>query len=175
MEIRDLFPPVVYVAANGANPEIPAAAAEVGPVPISFQNYRIPAAAYQLLSVNSLIVTLGLVLDLYGQVNFPARCSLLPVGTDVLPAIITLPAAHAFLLFMMSEEGIRWLDSLPLYNPLFAGVHQNNIPIYFLPSICSICSNSWCCRFFCSNYWDCEDRRTEPRLPTWNSITFNCC
>lgn len=136
MELRDLFPAVAHAAAAGGNPEVIAQAAEVGPVPICYANYRVPAGAYQLLSANSLIVTLGRVLNLYGTgVNYPARCSLLPVGTDILPELITLPAAHTSTLLMMSEEGIRWMRLTAAYDSLFVGVQDNNLPIFTLPSV----------------------------------------
>lgn len=136
MELRDLFPAVAHIAAGGGNPEVLAQAAEVGPVPVCYANYRLPAGAYQLLSANSLIVTLGCVLNLYGAEGiYPARCSLLPIGTDALPVLITLPAAHASSLLMMSEEGIRWMRLTATYDPLFVAVQDNNLPVYTLPSV----------------------------------------
>ena len=133
MELRDLFPAIIPALATNGNPPVLGVPAEEGPVPISFCNYRIPIGAYQLLSANALLVTCGLVLNLYGAVNQPARCSLLPAGVDVLPKIITLPAQHAHSLFMMSAEGMRWMDLNSLYDPLFAAIYANNIPVYTIP------------------------------------------
>ena len=129
MELKGLFPAVAASQAAGGNPEVLAVAEEVGPVPIAFSNYMLPLAAYQLLSANSLSVTIGLVLNLYGTVGYSTRYSLLPVGTQ-LPGILTLPAAHASSLFMMSEEGIRWKGITALYDPLFVHVQDNNLPIF---------------------------------------------
>lgn len=136
MELRELFPAVAAVPAAVGQPKIIRVAAEVGPIPITFSNYRIPMGAYQLLSANSQIVSLGCVLNLNGSGGSNAnRYSLLPHGIDVLPKLITLPAAHASSLFMMSEEGIRWLRLNDIYDPLFEAVYADNLPIYTLPAL----------------------------------------
>ena len=131
-------PEVIAVPPAGGNPGVIGVPAEQVPLPISFSNMLLPAGAYQLLSANSITVTLALVLNLYNTPNHLPRCSYLPVGIDILPAQLTLPSTYASELLAISAEGIRWLELNASYDTLFAAIYNTNTPYYVIPSILSV-------------------------------------
>jgi len=137
-ELRPLNPEVVADAA--AAPPVVHVPAEVGPLPICFANLAIPAGAYLLVSANSINISLLCILDLYNTANFPVRCLRLPVGTDVLPLHLTIPASCLELFFAMSSEGLRWmeLDPAARFVNIVANSQAANIFLYSIPAILAV-------------------------------------
>jgi hypothetical protein len=136
-EFRGLFPAVV--GDPTAMPAILPEPAELGPVPKTFANLLQPAAAYVLISANSSIFRLQKGIDLYGSGNgFPARCSLLPAGTDVLPEYLTLSASFARKLHYLSTAGLNFLYPIPAYHALFDFINAAGLVGWAPPSIIDV-------------------------------------